>query len=105
MSAKGRHLGQYQAGTSVLMFFQSPDLFDAIAEIVIGLQIEPQLRRGIEWISPVMRTGLLVVARRGVLIVADQFFAVSVARGDGPSSKVSQEARKREGYSTKRGKD
>jgi hypothetical protein len=46
------------------MFFQSPDLFDAIAEIVIGLQIEPQLRRGIEWIPPVMRTGLLVVARR-----------------------------------------
>jgi hypothetical protein len=31
--------------------------------------------------------------------------AVAVARGDGPSSKVSQEARKREGYSTKRGKD
>ena len=31
--------------------------------------------------------------------------AVAVARGDGPSSKVSQEARKREGYFTKRGKD
>ena len=31
--------------------------------------------------------------------------AVSVARGDGPSSKVSQEARKREGYFIKRGKD
>ncbi len=31
--------------------------------------------------------------------------AISVARGDGPSSKVSQEARKREGYSIKRGKD
>ena len=31
--------------------------------------------------------------------------AVAVARGDGPSSKVSQEARKREGYFIKRGKD
>jgi len=31
--------------------------------------------------------------------------AVAVARGDGPSSKASQEARKREGYFTKRGKD
>jgi len=31
--------------------------------------------------------------------------AVVVARGDGPSSKVSQEALQREGYFTKRGKD
>jgi len=31
--------------------------------------------------------------------------AVAVARGDGPSSRVSQEARIREGYSTKRGND
>ncbi len=31
--------------------------------------------------------------------------AVFVARGDGPSSKVSQEALQREGYFTKRGKD
>ena len=31
--------------------------------------------------------------------------AVSVARGDGPSSKVSLEARKREGYLSKRTKD
>jgi len=31
--------------------------------------------------------------------------AVAVARGDGPGSKVSQEALKREGYFTKRGKD
>jgi len=31
--------------------------------------------------------------------------AVAVARGDGPSSKVSQEARKRAGYFTKRGKE
>jgi hypothetical protein len=31
--------------------------------------------------------------------------AVAVARGDGPGSKVSQEARKREGYFTKRGKE
>jgi len=31
--------------------------------------------------------------------------AVAVARGDGPSSKVSQEVLKREGYFTKRGKD
>ena len=31
--------------------------------------------------------------------------AVAVARGNGPSSKVSQEARKREGYFPKRGKE
>ncbi len=31
--------------------------------------------------------------------------AIAVARGDGPSSRVSQEARKREGYSAKKGKD
>jgi len=31
--------------------------------------------------------------------------AVVVARGDGPSNKVSQEALQREGYFTKRGKD
>ena len=31
--------------------------------------------------------------------------AVVVARGDGPSNKVSQEALKREGYFTKRGKE
>ncbi len=31
--------------------------------------------------------------------------AIAVARGDGPSSRVSQEARKREGYSAQKGKD
>ena len=31
--------------------------------------------------------------------------AVSVARGDGPSGRVSQEARRREGYMSKRGRD
>ncbi len=31
--------------------------------------------------------------------------AVAVARGDGPSNKVSQEALQREGYFTKKGKD
>ncbi|GAH61192.1 hypothetical protein ES705_22345 [subsurface metagenome] len=31
--------------------------------------------------------------------------AVAVARGDGPSNKVSQEALQREGYFTKRGKE
>ena len=31
--------------------------------------------------------------------------AIAVARGDGPSSRVSQEVRKREGYTAKKGKD
>ena len=41
----------------------------------------------------------------GIVQTVGKNVAVAVARGDGPSSRVSQEARIREGYSAKKGKD